>query len=62
MPAVEKCAPQAIQLKTNGYPHIDLTKCIHCYCCSEYCPKKAITLSGGLTNHLIRGLRQVMKL
>lgn len=59
---VEKCAPKAIQLKTNGFPHIELARCIHCYCCEEYCPKNAISLSGGVTNHLIRGLRQVMRL
>ncbi|MGL4370826.1 MAG: DUF362 domain-containing protein, partial [Spirochaetota bacterium] len=51
------CAPCAIAAGRKGFPEIDYSKCIYCYGCSHYCPYKAITLHGGIVNHLIRAGR-----
>lgn len=56
------CAVEAITRKNNKYPVIDMNKCIYCYCCEEYCPVKAISLHGGMINHLIRGIRRIKKI
>ena len=32
---------KAIEMKDN-FPVVDEKKCIHCFCCQELCPKKAI--------------------
>jgi len=59
---IRDCAVSAIKEGDDGYPVFDYSKCIHCYCCSEYCPHKAIYLHGGAVNHIIRGIRCIMKL
>jgi len=56
------CATGAITRNNNEYPVIDMTKCIYCYCCEEYCSSKAISLHGGVINHIIRGIRQLTKI
>ena len=58
---VSNCAVSAIGSDKNGYPAFDYRKCIYCYCCEESCPRKAIYLHGGTVNHLIRGIRYMMK-
>lgn len=58
----QKCAPGAIDFNRKGYPRVDYKKCIFCYCCEEYCPRGAVYLHGSAVNHLIRGVRQIMRL
>lgn len=59
---IRDCAVSAIKAGVEGYPEFDYDKCIYCYCCSEYCPKKAVYLHGGFVNHLIRAGRCIMKI
>jgi uncharacterized protein (DUF362 family)/Pyruvate/2-oxoacid:ferredoxin oxidoreductase delta subunit len=59
---VEDCGPRAISYDSKKFPRIDYEKCIYCYCCEEYCPRRAIYLHGGAVNHIMRGIRQVLKL
>jgi uncharacterized protein (DUF362 family)/Pyruvate/2-oxoacid:ferredoxin oxidoreductase delta subunit len=59
---VPVCGPGAISLGKNGAPVIDYTICIRCYCCAEQCPRQAISLKGGFLNHVIQGVRRVMKI
>lgn len=59
---IENCAVSAIKKGDEGFPEFIYDKCIYCYCCSEYCPKKAIFLHGGFVNHLIRAGRCIMKI
>jgi uncharacterized protein (DUF362 family)/Pyruvate/2-oxoacid:ferredoxin oxidoreductase delta subunit len=56
------CASGAITRNNYEYPVIDMNKCIYCYCCEEYCTYKAISLHGGVINHIIRGIRQIKKI
>jgi len=59
---VNRCSLNAIEYNSKGIPVIDLKKCIYCYCCREYCPHGAIYLHGSLVNHIIRGIRYILKL
>ncbi|OGJ87255.1 MAG: hypothetical protein A2268_07610 [Candidatus Raymondbacteria bacterium RifOxyA12_full_50_37] len=59
---IEACAPQAIAAGQNGFPRIDYRSCIRCYCCEEYCAAGAISLHGGATNHIVRGVRRIIGL
>lgn len=59
---INDCAVSAIKTGEDGYPVINRAECISCYCCSEYCPHGAITLHGGVVNHIIRGIRSIMKI
>lgn len=59
---IENCAVSAIKTGSEGYPEFIYDRCIYCYCCSEYCPEKAIYLHGGAVNHLIRAGRYIMKI
>jgi Pyruvate/2-oxoacid:ferredoxin oxidoreductase delta subunit len=35
-------------------PYADLSKCIHCFCCEELCPEKAIRVKrSGIGNFLM---------
>ena len=51
-----------MSLGSDGRAAIDYEKCIYCYCCSEFCPKKAVSLHGGVTNHIMRAARVMLKL
>lgn len=59
---ITECAVSAIKIAADGYPEINYSGCIRCYCCSEYCAQQAISLHGGTVNHIIRGIRSIMKL
>ena len=59
---IDKCAVKAISTDKKGYPVIDYEKCIYCYCCNEYCTHDAVKFHGSAMNHLIQGVRRVMKL
>lgn len=59
---VKDCAVSAIKTGNEGFPEFDLNACIRCYCCSEYCTSGAIYLHGGVINHIIRGIRSIIKL
>jgi len=59
---INDCAVSAINIDEKGYPVINLERCIRCYCCSEYCKVGAIGLHGGAINHIIRGIRSIIKL
>ena len=59
---INDCAVSAIKYGDDGYPQFNYNECIRCYCCSEYCPQKAVYLHGGTVNHIIRGIRCMMKL
>jgi ferredoxin len=59
---VRSCVPGAMSLDADGKAVIDYGKCIHCYCCEEFCPKKAVSLHGGVTNHVMRGIRIMLGL
>ncbi|HPS58259.1 MAG TPA: DUF362 domain-containing protein [Spirochaetota bacterium] len=59
---IQNCAVSAIKSGDEGYPGFIYDKCIYCYCCSEYCPNKAIYLHGGTVNHIIRAGRYIMKI
>ncbi len=56
---VKKCGVSAISRGKWGLPLIDYKSCIRCYCCSEYCRKGAISLHGGVMNHIIRAVRSI---
>jgi Pyruvate/2-oxoacid:ferredoxin oxidoreductase delta subunit len=56
------CKPGAISLDKSNLLSINYDTCIRCYCCTEQCPKHAITLEGSLLNHAIQGMRRVMKI
>ena len=36
---VRACPAKAIGMDDNRRPHVDVKKCIRCYCCQELCPK-----------------------
>lgn len=59
---IRDCAVSAIKEGDEGYPEFNMNACIRCYCCSEYCPHDAIYLHGGVVNHIIRGIRSMMKI
>jgi uncharacterized protein (DUF362 family)/NAD-dependent dihydropyrimidine dehydrogenase PreA subunit len=59
---IKHCAVSAIEMGPKESSRIDYEKCIYCYCCEEYCPNRAIYLHGTITNHMMRGLRRIMKL
>lgn len=59
---IRDCAVSAIKEGEKGYPEFTDAECIRCYCCSEYCPNGAIYLHGGAVNHIIRGIRSIMKI
>lgn len=40
------CPTQSIHKDNDGYPIIEIEKCIHCYRCIHHCSKKALSLSG----------------
>ncbi len=56
------CPVSAIREGPEGYPVFNYSECIYCYCCSEYCPHSAIYLHGGIVNHIIRGVRCILKI
>jgi uncharacterized protein (DUF362 family)/NAD-dependent dihydropyrimidine dehydrogenase PreA subunit len=39
---VRACPAQAIALDGKRKPHVDVKKCIRCYCCQELCPKNDV--------------------
>ena len=41
------CPPGAIKLE-QGFPNVDLTACIRCFCCHELCPHNAIEIKRSL--------------
>ena len=43
-PAVRVCPVGALSQKGFSAPEIDYNKCIACGKCSNFCPKKALTL------------------
>jgi MinD superfamily P-loop ATPase len=59
---LKDCAPGAICYDDKKYPEIDYAKCIYCYCCEEYCPRKAVYLHGSSVNYLMRGIRRVLNI
>jgi ferredoxin len=59
---IRDCAVSAISSGDDGYPVFNHGVCIRCYCCSEYCPQRAIHLHGSAVNHIIRGIRSIMKI
>jgi uncharacterized protein (DUF362 family)/Pyruvate/2-oxoacid:ferredoxin oxidoreductase delta subunit len=54
---IDGCASGAVTAGGNGFPVIDYSRCIRCYCCKSLCPNAAISLHGGGVNHIIRALR-----
>lgn len=40
----KKCPPQTLKM-VNGVPKFDYPGCIRCFCCQEFCPKGAITVT-----------------
>ena len=38
---LRQCPPHAITMH-NGFPEVDVDKCISCFCCQELCPKGAV--------------------
>lgn len=43
-PAVRICPKGALSQKDFNAPEIDYDKCIACGKCSDFCPKKALTI------------------
>ena len=39
---VRACPAVAITMDTKRRPHVDVKKCIRCYCCQELCPKNDV--------------------
>ncbi|UCD21190.1 MAG: DUF362 domain-containing protein [archaeon] len=61
MKCVGACPAEAMKLK-NGKIVIDRSKCIYCYCCSEFCPYKAIDHKRSfIGNYLERLHNKLMK-
>lgn len=59
---VEKCAVKALVPGAGGVPRVNHRACIFCYCCEEYCTRGAVSLHGSPVNHVMRGLRYLLKL
>ena len=38
---------------TDGKPSIDRGKCIHCFCCQEFCPKGAMKVKRPLVARIL---------
>lgn len=47
---------------SNKKIYFDRKKCVYCYGCEHYCPKKAIYMKGSLLNKLLRFLRKIKDL
>jgi uncharacterized protein (DUF362 family)/NAD-dependent dihydropyrimidine dehydrogenase PreA subunit len=48
----ENCPVEAITI-ANGRAHIDLERCIRCYCCHELCPEDAVELHRSLLSRVL---------
>ncbi len=51
---VRACPGKAITMDAANRPHIQLKKCIRCYCCQELCPKTDIEISRSFFVRLLK--------
>jgi ferredoxin len=51
---VKGCPPGALT-KANEKIEVDYSRCIRCFCCSEFCPEQAIGVRRGWPLRLFKG-------